>query len=264
MWSELRFAVHTIKKHIQNSAELRTSFAMSIVGMMLNNLSFILLWAFFVQSVGVINGWTIPDIIGLNGFLSLTFGLMFSVMGGMRKLPIYVSSGAFDRFLLSPKNILLTVSTSAFVAPAVGDCFFGVSALAMYAYLIDASMYQVILMVFLAIFATITFFSVGLAVYSTSFFFTDGKTVSSSLFEIFLTPATFHGGLFQGAMRFGFTFLVPALVVGALPIEIIRDVSVNGLIVVALISIAWLCIGLAVFGAGIKKYESANLMTFGR
>src|SRR3989338_6542662 len=104
MMKELKFALYAIKKNIQNSAELRTSFLMNIVGMSINNTAFIILWGFFVKSVGVIGGWTVADIIGLQGFVALCFGIVFSAGAGIRKLADYTASGAFDRFMLSPKN----------------------------------------------------------------------------------------------------------------------------------------------------------------
>ena len=73
---ELKFALYAIKKNIQSSAELRTSFLMNIVGMAINNTAFIFLWIFFVKSVGIIGGWTIYDIIALQGFTAVCFGII--------------------------------------------------------------------------------------------------------------------------------------------------------------------------------------------
>src|SRR3989344_4770904 len=107
MMKELYFALYAIKKNIQSSAELRTSFLMNIVGMSINNTAFIILWAFFVKSVGVIGGLTVADIVGLQGFVALCFGIVFSAGAGIRKLADYVATGTFDRFMLSPKNLLV-------------------------------------------------------------------------------------------------------------------------------------------------------------
>jgi hypothetical protein len=41
---ELHFALYAIKKNIQNSAELRTSFLTTIIGMAINNSAFLFLW----------------------------------------------------------------------------------------------------------------------------------------------------------------------------------------------------------------------------
>ena len=263
MMKELRFALYAIKKNIQSSAELRTSFVMNIFGMAINNTAFIILWGFFVKSVGVIGGWTVADIIGLQGFVALCFGIVFSAGAGIRKLADYTASGAFDRFMLSPKNLLVRIATSSFGVSALGDIVFGIVCLGIYAFLIHASIYQILLIALLVLISTIVFLAAAIAIYSTSFFFTDASSVTGSLFELFLTPSLFHGGAFQGVMRFIFTFAVPSLLVGALPVEIVRDISLGKLLLVSVLAIFWFVVSINIFNRAIKKYESSNFMTFG-
>ena len=263
MFKELRFALYATKKNIQSSAELRTSFLMNVVGMAINNTAFIILWVFFVQSVGVIGGWHAVDIVGLQGFAALSYGIVFSVAMGIRKLPDYVSSGAFDRFMLSPKNLLLRVATSAFSASAVGDMVFGLICLVVYAFLIHASIYQVLLILALLILATIVFLAMMIAIFSASFYFMDASSVTNGLFELFLTPSLFHGGAFQGGMRFIFTFLIPSLLIGAIPVESVRDLSLVKLGLMGILAILWLFVSMKIFNRAIRKYESSNFMTFG-
>lgn len=263
MMKELKFALYAIKKNIQSSAELRTSFLMNIVGMSINNTAFIILWGFFVKSVGVIGGWTVADIIGLQGFVALCFGIVFSAGAGIRKLADYTASGAFDRFMLSPKNLLVRIATSSFGVSALGDIVFGIVCLGIYAFLIHATVYQILLIGLLVIISTVVFLAAAIAIYSTSFFFTDASSVTGSLFELFLTPSLFHGGAFQGAMRFIFTFAIPSLLIGALPVEIVRDISLGKLLLVGILAIFWFFVSINIFNRAIKKYESSNFMTFG-
>ena len=263
MMKELRFALYAIKKNIQSSAELRTSFVMNIFGMAINNTAFIILWGFFVKSVGVIGGWTVADIIGLQGFVALCFGIVFSAGAGIRKLADYTASGAFDRFMLSPKNLLVRIATSSFGVSALGDIVFGIVCLGIYAFLIHASIYQILLIALLVLISTIVFLAAAIAIYSTSFFFTDASSVTGSLFELFLTPSLFHGGAFQGVMRFIFTFIIPSLLIGALPVEAVRDISLPKLALVGVLSLLWLLISTKIFNRAIRKYESSNFMTFG-
>jgi len=261
--NDLRFALYAIKKNIQSSAELRTSFWLTVFGMAINNTSFIILWGFFVTSVGAIGGWTVLDIIGLQGFVATCFGIVFSAGGGIRKLADHTASGAFDRFLLSPKNLLVRVATSSFNVSAVGDIAFGIICLGTYAFLIHASFYQVLLIAYLIVASSIVFLSAAITIYSMSFFFMDANSVTSSLFELFLTPALFHGGAFQGVMRFVFTFIVPSLLIGALPVETVRDLSTQKLLLISILAIFWFFISILIFQRAIRKYESSNFMTFG-
>jgi len=263
MMKELYFALYAIKKNIQSSAELRTSFLMNIVGMSVNNMSLIILWIFFVKSVGVIGGWTAVDIIGLQGFVALSFGIVFSAGAGIRKLADYTASGAFDRFMLSPKNLLVRIATSSFNASALGDIFFGIVCLTIFALLIHAGTYQILLIVLLTIISIIIFLAAVIAIYSMSFFFTDASSVTGSLFELFLTPSLFHGGAFQGTMRFIFTFAIPSLLIGTLPVEIARDISLGKLLLVSVLGLLWFMTSIKIFNRAVRRYESSNFMTFG-
>lgn len=263
MNNELRFALYAIKKNIQSSAELRTSFLMNVVGMAINNSSFIILWVFFVESVGVIGGWTAADVVGLEGFAALSYGIVFSMGFGIRKLPDYISSGAFDRFMLAPKNLLMRIVTSAFGVSAVGDVVFGIVCLTIYAFLIQATLAQIALILGAVVLSTIVFLSLSIILFSSSFFFADSTSVTNGLFDLFLTPTLFHGGAFQGALRFVYTFLIPSLLVAALPVEIVKDLSFSKLALVAGLGLFWFFFSLKLFQVVVKKYESSNFMTFG-
>ncbi len=263
MFKELHFALYAIKKNIVSSAELRTSFLLNVIGMTINNTAFIFLWIFFVQSVGEINGWSSADIVGLQGFAALSYGIVFSVAAGIRKMPDYVASGAFDRFMLAPKNILLRVATSSFSPSAVGDIVFGITCLSIYTVLIDAGFLQVLVGLILVICSAIIFLAMAIIIYSTSFYFIDAHNVSTGLFEIFLTPAMFHGGAFQGITRFVYTFLIPSLLIGSLPVEIVRDVSFSNVLLITILTAFWLFLAIIIFSKAVRRYESSNFMTFG-
>ena len=221
---EMRFALYAIKKNIQNNAGLKTSFFMNIFGMVLNDIAFIIIWVSFVKSVGVINGWTASDIIGLMGFSTFCFGFVLSVGDGLRRMPDHVSSGAFDRFLLSPKNLIPRIATSSFGSSAVGDMLLGIICLIFYGLLIHASLTQVLLI---------------LIIHCTSFLFVDSEQITLGVFNFFLTPTLFNGGAFHGIMKFIFVFIIPSLLVGAIPVEIVRDISLRKLLMISILAIFW-------------------------
>lgn len=260
---EVKFALYAIKKNIQNSAELKTSFLMNIFGMAINNTAFIIIWVFFVKTVGVINGWTAGDIIGLLGFAAICFGIVLSVGDGLRRLPDLVSSGSFDRLLLSPKNLLVRIATSSFGSSAVGDTIFGIICLIFYGILIHATLSQILLIVFLVVITTMIFLSLVIIIYSASFLFVDSDQVTTGIFNFFITPSLFNGGAFHGLMKFIFVFIVPSLLVGAIPVEIVRDISVVKLLLISILTIFWFFLSIKIFNKCVKKYESSNFITFG-
>ena len=120
-----------------------------------------------------------------------------------------------------------------------------------------------LLILLLIIISAIVFLAAAIAIYSTSFLFTDANSVTSGLFELFITPSMFHGGAFQGTLRFIFTFAIPSLLLGSLPVEIVRNVSLEKLLLVGFLAICWLIVAIKIFNHCVKKYESSNFMTFG-
>ena len=79
-----------------------------------------------VASVANLNGWEPFDIFGLYAFSAGSFGLICSFFNGIYNIPMYISTGNFDKYLLTPKNTLLKVSTSAISTSAIGDLVFGI------------------------------------------------------------------------------------------------------------------------------------------
>ncbi len=261
--NEIKFAVYAIKKNIESSAELRTSFLMNVLGMMINNVAFILLWMFFAKSAGPIGGWTPMDIIGMQGFLAISYGIVLSAGNGIRKVAEYTASGALDRFMLSPKNLLTRIATSSMNVSAIGDLFFGIVCMTIYSIAIHVSLIQVFLIFALLIISMVSFFSIIIIIYSTSFFFIDANNVTTGIYELYFTPALFHGGAFQGIMRFVFTFVVPTLLIASIPVEILKNISLDKLLMIFILTIVWLLVSIFIFNKAIRRYESSNLMTFG-
>lgn len=263
MKKELKFVFYAIKKNIQSNAELRTSFLINIFGMAINNIAFVFLWIYFVKSVGVIGGWTEYDIIGLNGFTALTYGIIVSIFMGIRKIPEYVTSGSFDRFMLSPKNLIMRIATSAFNSSAIGDFLFGIICLSIYGFFVHISIIQIFFIFILVISGSVVFFSLALMINALSFYFIDSSSFTESVFQLFFTPTLFHGGAFHGAMRFIFTFIIPSLLIAAIPTETVKSLSLVSLCLVLFLSFLWLFLAIKIFNRSIRKYESSNFMTFG-
>ncbi|AHF94578.1 hypothetical protein OPIT5_21275 [Opitutaceae bacterium TAV5] len=231
--------------------------------MMLNNCSLLILWVFFLRTVNDIGGWKQLDVIALIGFVTLAFGFIFSFFNGLSKITSSVVGGGFDRFLLSPKTLLLRVATSSFGISAVGDIIYGFISLIIYSATMHLS-FEAMVMVFAGVFiACVTFFAVLLLTQAVSFWIMDSIALSQSLFEVFLTPSLFVGGAFHGINRMIFTFIIPSLIVGTLPVEAVKHLDWSQMGLISIIALLFLALSIVLFHKGVQKYESSNLNTFG-
>ena len=259
----IKLALLNIKKNIKNEKELKSSFIISVVGMMLNNISFLVLWYYFGKTVGELNGWKPMDIFGLYGFSCTSFGIVASLFYGLFEIPNYISTGNFDKYLLTPKNILLKVSTSKISTSAFGDLLFGITCFIIFSVYSKISLIQLMLAIFLIIISSIVFYAFSLVCMSISFYLMDGYNVSQGLYGMFVSNSIYHGGAYTGLLRIIFTIVMPSLLLGAIPVEIIKNISLKSIVMIVLIAICWFVISIRFFYKSLKKYESNNLYGFG-
>ena len=259
----IKLAILNIKKNFKNEKELKSSFIITVFGMAINNIAFIILWYYFGKTVGTINGWKPMDIFGLYAFSAINYGLIVSLLDGIFEIPIYISSGTFDKYLTTPKNILLKVSTSSISTSALGDLLFGLICYVIFAMYTHFTIYQVLLSILLILITSVLYYSFSLICMSVSFYLMDGNNVSQGLYGIFLSNSLYHGGAFTGILRFVFTFIIPSLVLGAIPVEIVKNFSITSLLIVTLITIFWFVVSIIFFYKSLRKYESNNVFGFG-
>ena len=60
-----------------------------------------------------------------------------------------------------------------------------------------------------------------------------------------------------------FTFFIPSLLIGTLPVEIVRDISISKLLLISVLALFWFIISIKIFNRAVRRYESSNFMTFG-
>lgn len=259
----ISYALLNMKKNFKNAKELKSSFIISVVGMCFNNIAFLVLWYYFGKTVGEINGWKPMDIFGLYGFGTTSFGIISSFFYGIFNIPSYISSGNFDKYLYTPKNILLKISTSAISTSALGDMLFGIICFVVFAIYRKLSLVMILLSFFLMILSSVIFYSFVLICMSISFYVMDGQNVSQGFYELFLNNTLYHGGAYTGILRIIFIYLIPSLLMAAIPVEIVINFSINNLLLITIGTIFWFIISILFFYKSLKKYESNNLFGFG-
>lgn len=259
----LRLAIINIKKNFLNARELKSAFIISIIGMFLNNFSFTFLWLYFGKSVGVLNGFAPMDIFGIYAINTTSYGIVCAFLYGLFNIPSYISSGNFDKFLITPKNTLIKVVTSSISTSAFGDLLFGVTCFIIFCLSTKLSVIGILLIILFIILSTIIFFSFSLICMSISFYLMDGENISNGLYGMFVGSSLYHGGAFTGVLKAIFIFIVPSLLLGAVPIEIINSFSFLEILLFIVLTVFWLVFSIYFFYRSLRKYESNNFFGFG-
>ena len=259
----IKIAIFNIKKNFKNAKELKSTFITSIVGMCINNISFIILWYYFGKMVGDINGWTAIDIFGLYGFSATNFGIVDSLFNGLYNIPSNISTGNLDKYLTTPKSTLVKLITSSVSTSGLGDFLFGIICFIIYAIISKLTLFQIFISIILMILSSIIFFSFSLICMSVSFYLMDGENVSIGLYQMFVSVSLYHGGAFSGILKKIFVFIVPSLLLGAIPVEIVKNITITNIGFILLLTLFWLVLSITIFNKSLKKYESNNFYGFG-
>lgn len=257
--SEALMSVEYIKHNITAAAELRISFIMQVIGMMLNDISFLIVWLVFIKAFGNVNSWGSAEVIALQGFVAIIYGFTFAFFAGVSELPNVINTGAFDGILLTPRNLYFRILTLVTTTSAIGDILYGIILFIVYIILGHLSLTQILLFSSLLIPATLITTNFALVTACIGFFIPDSQEVARYTFEIMFGPSLYPAGVFQGWMRFIFLYVIPTLAIAGLPIEAVKSLDIYKVVIIWILAIAWSFITFLVLYIGVRKYESGNL-----
>lgn len=246
------------KYNLKNAHALTHSFWVGVLSMMLNNVTFFVIWFLFMKATGPINGWTSLDVFGMLGISMLTFGFTHAFFHGVVELPQFVIRGTFDHVLLSPVNSFLKLGGSSFSVTAYGDLVEGAIVLVLYGILMNFAFYTWVLYLFAIILGCIVFLCFRVLCSLVVFFVHDGEMISRDLFEIFLRPALYPGAIFPGKLKIFFMTIIPTLLTSAVPIDLVKTHSLKLLLSGMVVTIFWILVTYLTFKFSVRRYESGN------
>ena len=91
----------------------------------------------------------------------------------------------------------------------------------------------------------------------------DGENISQGLYGMFVSASLYHGGAFTGVLKAIFVFIIPSLLLGAVPVELVKSMSLSNICLISLLTFFWLVLSIIFFYKSLKKYESNNFFGFG-
>jgi ABC-2 type transport system permease protein len=255
--SLLRFVGAYLALNLSAAMEYRAAFVSQVIGMALNDAIMIFFWWLYFRQFPRVGGWQLADVLLLWGVVALAFGLGTAVFGQCHRLATLIVNGQLDYYLTLPKDVLLHVLISRMSTSAWGDVAFGVVA-----FVAAGDLRPTTILLFLALAATscVVFVSYHVVVGSFAFWIGNSDTLSAQMSGALINFATYPGSVFRGWVKVLTFTLIPAALVGHLPVELLRHfdwptfATLLGCAVVALV------VAVLVFRAGLRRYESGSLV----
>lgn len=249
----IRFFFSLLHTSIRASISLRGAFIFESILMIVNNLIFLVMWWIFFRQFKDVAGWTMRDLIALNAIGLGSLGLMKVCFGGTRNLGKIILNGDLDLFMIQPKNPILHLAGSQSQSKGWGHLMTSVVLVFL------GNLLPFLPLILISILSGgLIFTSISIIAHSMVFWLGPVEAVSKkyvdSLYLFVIYPPNVYSGILQIIM---FT-LLPAGIIGFLPVTLIQHFSWPGLLILLLSSATFLALAFTIFHLGLKRYESGN------
>ena len=246
-----------VRANMRAALQYRASFASEVFAMFVNDIMWLSFWVAFYDRFPAINGWERAQVVSLWAVVATSYGVATAMCGNMLRLAGVIARGELDFFLALPRPILLHALISRMSLPAWGDVLFGLVGFGLFA-AHDAGDW----LLFLALSLSNAGILLGFAVCagSLAFWMDQAEGASLQAFNTLLQLSTQPLPIFQGAVKLMLMTVVPAGFLGFVPVEILRGEQLHWLLVHFGVSLSFLWLGTHVFGRGMRRYESGNLL----
>lgn len=255
MYKTIKFFFALLHTSIRASISVRGAFLLESTLMIANNLVFLLMWWIFFRQFKEIDGWTMRDMIALNAIGMGAYGLMQICFGGVKQLSRIILSGDLDPFMTQPKNLLIHLISSRSFSKGWGHLM----TTAILLMLGDLTTFSVLSLVALSMISgCLVFTSISIIAHSLVFWLGSVESVSRKYCDSLFLFALYPTNIYSGFLQFIMFTLIPAGIIGYIPVELLRNFSWAKLAILLSSSITFFILAFAVFHLGLKRYESGN------
>jgi ABC-2 type transport system permease protein len=255
--SYLDFVLEYAKANLSMEMEYRASFAGRVFGMILNDAMWMAFWILYFDRFPVVQGWQKADVLTLWCVCELGYGAAHSIFGNALNLAGIIVRGDLDFYLVYPKDVLLHVLVSRMNSTALGDMFFGPL---VFLALVRPSPVQVLLFVVSGFLVAGLFLGFTVLAQSLAFFIGNSENLSDQVTQSLIHFSTYPSGIFEGGVKAILFTLIPAGFINTLPVRVVRQFDPGFFLAVVAVSAVFVVAAGLVFRAGLRRYESGNLM----
>jgi len=252
-----RFLLAYLQANIQMALEYRASFLIQVVSMFINDGMWLAFWWLYFTKFPVLRDWGRTDVVVLWATLAFGYGLATAIAGNLQRISEIVYRGQLDYYLALPKEVLSHMLVSRMGIYSIGDALFG---LTVFFTLGHPTAGRLGLFLVGGFFIAVIFVAFGTLVGSLAFFIGNAEQLATQFTGALIHFSTYPTAIFGGVTRFILFTALPAGFINSIPVHIIREFDSRFALLLAFATVVLWAAAILAFQAGLRRYESGNLV----
>jgi len=252
---ELKFLLAVWQANLLSAMEYRVAFISQVIGMILNDFMYFMIWIIFFDRFKDVRGWGVTDMYITYGVLASSFGLVSLLFGNAFTLSEIINNGRLDYYLSLPRPVLLHTVSSRMISSGMGDFTYGFISYALSGQYTWDGFLRFLLATLLA---AVVFASFLILVQSLAFWFGIISSLTSFMINAMVTFGIYPTTLFDSYAKLILFTVIPAALMGTVPAEFIAQFSWQSLAELLAGAVIFLFLSVTVFYTGLKRYESGS------
>jgi ABC-2 type transport system permease protein len=237
--------------------EYRFSAFSQLIGMFINDVLWVAFWVLYFTRFPVLKGWTLEDVLVLWASLTVSYGLVHGLFANCGRIPAMVVQGQLDYYLALPKDPLLHLLISRMRPTSLGDALFGPLLLI---FMVKLTWMKVLIFLVSMLLCAMIWLGLELLTGSLAFFMGNSEVFSDQMMNTVIHFASYPAPIFDNVVKIILFTALPAGFISTLPVELMRAFHWPAFLMLLGGACGFLAAGVLLFRAGLKRYESGNLM----
>jgi ABC-2 type transport system permease protein len=256
--SEVAFIAAYVRANLRTALEYRVAFWTNVLAMALNDAMWVIFWAVFFTRFPEVRGYDLRDVLTIWAVAALGFGVATGIFGNCLRLAPLIAEGRLDFYLLLPRSPLLHTLVSRMSISAWGDALFGVI---LYLIIARPGPGEVAAFFVVSLAAGLVIVAHATMANCLAFWLGNAEGVAQQAMNALIMFSTYPTTLFNTIVRVLLFTIVPAGFIAYVPVRFLREWEPWQLGAMLAAATLYTSATFWVFGRGLRRYESGNLVS---
>lgn len=253
----VRLTSYIFRANLRSALSFRFSFILYLIGLSAFVGGQFFIWSIFFSQFPQLGGWSVRDVQTTYSLFIFSYAIINLFFGGILELAETINKGQLDSYLTYPKPLLWHVAVS--MADMADVATLALSSI-VFLYAAPFSLTRVLLFLLASCLTTPLIFNFVVITQSVTFFWGGFEGGAGAIRHLMIIVAPYPFRVFSSPFKYLLMTAIPSFFVVTLPASLIDAFSYRTLAILIAAIVISTIVARLVFTAGLRRYESGNLI----